>query len=101
MDDLSISLTIAGRSYKLVIEKEHEALFRKSAKLIEQRMKDYSGSYAYKDNQDLLAMVALEYTTRHLREEQERAQREQRWADKLAEIDATLDNFLPQKPGVL
>jgi cell division protein ZapA (FtsZ GTPase activity inhibitor) len=94
MDELSISLTIAGRPYKLVIEKEHEELFRKSAKLIEKRMKDYSGSYAYKDNQDLLAMVALEFATRYLREEQDISQKEVRWEQKLAEIDATLDTYL-------
>jgi cell division protein ZapA len=94
MDELSISLTIAGRPYKLVIEKEHEELFRKSAKLIEKRMKDYSGSYAYKDNQDLLAMVALEFATRYLREEQDISRREVRWEQKLAEIDATLDTYL-------
>lgn len=94
MDELSISLTIAGRPYKLVIEKEHEELFRKSAKLIEKRMKDYSGSYAYKDNQDLLAMVALEFATRYLREEQDTSLKEVQWEQKLAEIDATLDTYL-------
>lgn len=94
MDELSISLTIAGRPYKLVIEKEHEELFRKSAKLIEKRMKDYSGSYAYKDNQDLLAMVALEFSTRYLREEQNVSANEKQWDQKLAEIDATLDAYL-------
>ena len=95
MNELSISLSIAGRTYKLVIDKEHEALFRKSAKLIEQRMKDYSGSYAYKDNQDLLAMVALEYTTLHFRDELDGSAREKQWEEKLAEIDATLNHFLP------
>jgi cell division protein ZapA (FtsZ GTPase activity inhibitor) len=94
MDELSISLTIAGRPYKLVIEKEHEELFRKSAKLIEKRMKDYSGSYAYKDNQDLLAMVALEFATRFLREEQDISEKEMQWEQKLSEIDATLDTYL-------
>jgi cell division protein ZapA (FtsZ GTPase activity inhibitor) len=94
MGELSISLTIAGRSYKLVIEKDHEALFRKSAKLIEKRMKDYSGSYAYKDNQDLLAMVALEYATLHLRDEQESEVSQTQLEHKLEEIDAALTLYL-------
>ena len=67
MDELSISLPIADRSYRLAIDKEHEELFRKAAKLIDKRIKDYSGSYAYKDKQDLLAMVALEYATGYLK----------------------------------
>ncbi len=95
MSELSISLTIAGRLYKLVIEKEHEALFRKSAKLIEKRMKDYSGSYAYKDNQDLLAMVALEYATRYIRDEQETEVTHSQLQQKLEEIDAALNMYLP------
>ena len=95
MDELSISLTIAGRPYKLVIEKEHEALFRKSAKLIEKRMKDYSGNYAYKDNQDLLAMVALEYATRFIQDEEEHSETGTRLEHKLEEIDAALNTYLP------
>ena len=95
MDELSISLTIAGRSYKLVVEKEHEALFRKSAKLIEKRMKDYSGSYAYKDNQDLLAMVALEYATRYLRDEENTSETSIQLEHRLEEINAVLNTYLP------
>lgn len=98
MAELTISLNIAGRPYKLVIDKEHEALFRESAKLIEKRMKDYSGSYAYKDNQDLLAMVALEFTTMHLRNEQQISEQDVQWKQKLAEIDATLNACLQQNP---
>jgi cell division protein ZapA len=95
MDELSISLTIAGRSYKLVVEKENEALFRKSAKLIEKRMKDYSGSYAYKDNQDLLAMVALEYATRYLRDEEGTSESSIQLEHRLQEINAVLNTYLP------
>ena len=95
MNELSISLSIAGRPYRLVIDKENEALFRKSAKLIEKRMKDYSGSYAYKDNQDLLAMVALEYATRFLREEENAVESGNQLENRLEEIDAVLKAYLP------
>jgi cell division protein ZapA (FtsZ GTPase activity inhibitor) len=67
MAEFSISITIADRPYKLVVEKEEEEIFRNSAKLIDKRIKEYSGSYAFKDKQDLLAMVALEYTVSFLR----------------------------------
>ena len=70
MDELSISVPVAERTYRLAIEKEHEELFRKAAKLIDNRIRDYSASYAYKDKQDLLAMVALEYATSYLQNEQ-------------------------------
>ena len=86
MNELSISVTIADRPYKLVVEKEHEELFRKAARLIEKRMKEYSNSYAYKDKQDLLAMVALESSTRYLQDEQVITEKEATWQQKVVKF---------------
>ncbi len=94
MNELSISLPIADRSYRLAITKEHEELFRKAAKLIDKRIKDYSGSYAYKDKQDLLAMVALEYATGYLQNDQMLSENETQWKAKLLAIDQALDEQL-------
>ncbi len=91
MEELSISLPIAERSYRLAIDKEHEELFRNAAKLIDKRIKDYSGSYAYKDKQDLLAMVALEYATGYLQNDQLLTEKEATWKAKLMAIDQALD----------
>ena len=94
MNELSISLPIADRSYRLAIDKEHEELFRKAAKLIDKRIKDYSGSYAYKDKQDLLAMVALEYATGYLQNDQLLSENETQWKSKLETIYRALDEQL-------
>lgn len=94
MNELSISLPIADRSYRLAIDKENEELFRKAAKLIDNRIKDYSGSYAYKDKQDLLAMVALEYATGYLQNDQLLSESETHWRTKLLAIDQALDEQL-------
>jgi cell division protein ZapA len=94
MNELSISLPIADRSYRLAIDKEHEELFRKAAKLIDKRIRDYSGSYAYKDKQDLLAMVALEYATGYLQHDQLISDNEIPWKNTLAAIDHALDEQL-------
>jgi cell division protein ZapA (FtsZ GTPase activity inhibitor) len=94
MNELSISLPIADRSYRLAIDKEHEELFRKAAKLIDKRIKDYSSSYAYKDKQDLLAMVALEYATGYLQNDQLLSENETQWKAKLLAIDHALDEQL-------
>ena len=94
MNEISISLPIADRSYRLSVEKEHEELFRKAAKLIDKRIKDYSGSYAYKDKQDLLAMVALEYATGYLQNDQLLSENEMQWMEKLLAIDHALDEQL-------
>ncbi|HNY01492.1 MAG TPA: cell division protein ZapA [Bacteroidales bacterium] len=94
MNELSISLSLADRSYRLVIDKEHEELFRKAAKLIDKRMKDYSGSYAYKDKQDLLAMVALEYATAFLQHDRALSDSGNQWEARLQAIDRALDEQL-------
>lgn len=94
MSELTISVNIAERSYKLVIAKEHELLFNQAAALIERRMKDYSGSYAYKDKQDLLAMVALEYATNYLQDEHMLSEHEQDQEHQLAKIDKLLTEYL-------
>jgi len=93
MSEFSISITIADRPYKLVVDKEQEELFRNSAKLIDKRIKEYSVSYAFKDKQDLLAMVALESTVSFLQNEQTSRDSERLLNDKLTGIDSALNEL--------
>ena len=99
MDELSISINIADRPYKLVVEKDHEETLRRAARLIDKRIREYSSNYAYKDKQDLLAMVALEYTTSYLQTEHSKAEREHHLEEKLISIDNTLTEVLASKPA--
>jgi cell division protein ZapA (FtsZ GTPase activity inhibitor) len=94
MSELSISITIADRPYKLVIEKDQEEFFRNAAKLIDKRIKEYSGSYAFKDKQDLLAMVALEYTVSFFQHEQTTKESDLVLDHKLSGIEQALDELL-------
>jgi cell division protein ZapA len=91
MTELSISIPIADRTYRLAVDKTHEELFRKAAKLIDKRIKDYSTNYAYKDKQDLLAMVALEYATGYLQNDLLLSEKEEEWIEKLLAIDQALE----------
>jgi len=63
MSDLSIKINIANRVYPLTVKTEEEEGIRKTAKMINERIKEYENDYAVKDKQDLLAMCALEYGT--------------------------------------
>jgi cell division protein ZapA len=94
MSEFSISITVADRPYKLVVEKDQEELFRNAAKLIDKRIKEYSGSYAFKDKQDLLAMIALEYTVSFLQHEKATKESELLLNDKLTGIDNALNELL-------
>lgn len=60
MNEQTISVVIADRSYRLTIQGDQEAFIREAAKSINLKVKNYADQYAYRDRQDLLAMVALQ-----------------------------------------
>jgi len=62
MSKLNIKLSISDRLYPMKVNSSDEEVMRKSALLINQKMKDFSQKYAVKDNQDLLAMCALSFS---------------------------------------
>jgi len=62
MDELSITVLIADRTYKLSIDRKEEENLRAAAKAIDEQMKTYANHFQYKDKQDLLAMVALQFS---------------------------------------
>jgi cell division protein ZapA (FtsZ GTPase activity inhibitor) len=97
MGEFSISITVADRPYKLVIEKEYEELFRRAAKLIDGRIKAYSNNYAYKDKQDLLAMVALDNTINLLQHERNISEKETTLEKNLSELDIALTEVLAEQ----
>ena len=97
MGEFSISIMVADRPYKLVIDKEYEELFRKAAKLIDNRIKTYSNSYAYKDKQDLLAMVALDNMITLLQHERSSSEEEANLEKKLEELDSVLTQTLVEQ----
>ena len=97
MGEFSISIMVADRPYKLVIDKEYEELFRRAARLIDDRIKAYSNNYAYKDKQDLLAMVALDNTINLLQHERNITEKETILEKKLIELDTALTEVLDEQ----
>ena len=64
MDKLKIKVSIAGRTYPLSINRDEEENIRKAAKKIEVIIKQFESNYAVKDKQDLLAMCALQLSSK-------------------------------------
>tara|TARA_B110000977_G_scaffold190547_1_gene261491 strand:+ start:2606 stop:2905 length:300 start_codon:yes stop_codon:yes gene_type:complete len=64
MDKLKIKVSIAGRVYPLTIKREEEEGIRKAASKIEAIIKQFESNYAVKDKQDLLAMCALQLSSK-------------------------------------
>ncbi len=65
MSELSIKVTIAGRTYPLTIERSEEEKIRKAVSEINDNIKNLQDNYAVKDTQDLLAMTALQFSTQN------------------------------------
>ena len=94
MSEFSITITIADRKYRLTIDKKEEEIVRKAAKSIDELLKNYMSDYAYKDKQDLLAMVALQNTTSYLKKEVNSSSNNNTVIEKLAKIDKILSDNL-------
>ena len=60
MDTLSIKLKIADRDYPLKVAYEEEEHIRKTARILNEKIKEYRNNFGIEDKQDLLAMVAFE-----------------------------------------
>lgn len=97
MNGQRISVLIGERPYKLTVQSEREEeLFRKSAKLIEEKMHEYAKTFAFRDKQDLLAMVTLQFAVECLRLSNT-ARKDDQLRDQLMAVDCLLDECLPDK----
>ena len=65
-DELSINITIADRRYPMRIKRSEEEKIRKAAKIINERLLQYQERYVGKDNQDFLAMSAVQFVVQVL-----------------------------------
>lgn len=94
MDELTISVTIADRPYRLNIRKEEEEGIRKAAKTINEKIKQYSDNYAFNDRQDLLAMVSLEFANSSITSEVKLKNTEDHFVERLSQIDEILSDTI-------
>ena len=62
----TINIRIGNRSYPLKVQNADENAMREAEKLINERLKAYETAYAVKDQQDLLAMCAIQLAAEHL-----------------------------------
>jgi len=65
-EKLSIKLKILERNYPLLIEWKEEEKLREAAKRINDLVIRFKQHYSDKDNQDLLAMVSLQFASKLL-----------------------------------
>jgi cell division protein ZapA (FtsZ GTPase activity inhibitor) len=93
MAEHTIKVTIANRPYRLKINsEEEEQIIRESVQHIENLFVEYEKRYAYKDFQDLLAMVSLQLANNSLSLQKQIGYRDEEMVDNLDEIDQFLSS---------
>ena len=68
---ININIIIADRSYPLKVKPAEEENIRKAAKLINDKIKDFSSAYDVKDKQDYLAMSALTFAVESINKDEQ------------------------------
>ena len=91
MDELTITVNIAERPYRLKIQRDEEELVRRAVKEINEKIRGYSNTYAFNDKQDLLAMTALHFGTLSIRTDEEKTSQEKSMITRLEALQELLD----------
>ncbi len=94
MREQVISIVIAERPYRLKVRSTQEEFFlREAGKMLKEKMAQYASAHAFKDSQDLLAMVSLFFATENLNNK-DKAEKLAEVQTELAQLDEVLDNCL-------
>jgi len=94
MSEKSIKVTIAGRIYPISVKPKEEEMVRNAAKNVDESVKHLQDNYAVKDKQDLLAMTALQLSTKVSELESSESSFSLVNEDELIQIDKLLDDLL-------
>jgi cell division protein ZapA len=93
-DMLSVSVVICGRKFNMKIQKDEEEVLRKAADEINKNVKSYANKFAYKDMQDLLSMVSLQYVTKSIKHKEENSFIQEKLQSRLVDLDEKLNTSL-------
>lgn len=86
MEELSVHIKIADRTYDLFVEPATEEIIREAAKLIQEVLKQYR-EMGVKDTQDALARIAFDCLVLKLKEERRVHRLQQMVYDKITRLD--------------
>ncbi len=93
--DVRIEIDIANRKYKVNISENDREIFNKASEIVNETLKRYASMYSYKDDQDLLAMVLLQYMTSYIRLQQKNVESDNKEIEnRLTELDKYLTEIL-------
>lgn len=90
-NDVRINVVIAGRSYRLNIDKTDEEKVRKAAALINDRVEEYKKIFTDKDYLSWVSMACIQFATTVVKNENDSEYKDQYLDKQLDVIDALLN----------
>ncbi|MCQ2318918.1 MAG: cell division protein ZapA [Bacteroidales bacterium] len=89
-NDVKVNVVIAGRSYRLNVDKTEEDNVRRAVGMINERVEEYKRVYSDKDYLSLVSMVCIQLATTVVKNENDSAYKEQYLDKQLDTINALL-----------
>ncbi len=90
---IKITVTVAQRPLTIVIKKEWEHYFREAEKVINDSFLDFAKKWKYKDQQDLMSMILVDFVVRWLEDEQRLQEYEEEIEPMMESLKALTDKF--------
>ena len=94
MDKLNIKISLANRLYPMNIANSEEKIIRLSAFKIEKMLKILKDKYSVKDDQDLLAMCALQLCVKLEKSDVHRKEIEAKIIDNIFDINEEISGLV-------
>lgn len=92
MGKFAININVAGRNYRLKVDETEEEFVRAAATSINDKISEFSGNYAFKDKQDLLAMSNIMFASELIKLEKTTENSAVVAVEKLQELDKILSS---------
>lgn len=89
-NDVKVNVVIAGRSYRLNVDKTEEDNVRRAVGMINERVEEYKRIYSDKDYLSLVSMVCIQLATTVVKNENDSAYKKQYLDKQLDTINALL-----------
>ena len=93
MDKLNIKISLANRLYPMSINSVEEEVIRLSASKIDKMLKNLKEKYSVKDDQDLLAMCALQLCVKLEKADLDKTDAKQQIIDNILDMKTNVSNL--------
>ena len=94
MEKLNIKISLANRLYPMNINTQEEKVIRLSASKIEKMLKVFREKYSVKDDQDLLAMCALQLCVKLEKIDLEKTNAKQKVIEDILQMEKIISDLM-------